>query len=69
MQDLIKMLDGLNDLVEDKSELRAMGLTEEEVEGYEQFFCEHYFTEIRPWQLCMNMNVNNAKQNKLNGTN
>jgi DNA primase len=52
----------------DKDELRAMGLTEEEVEGYEQFFCEHYFTEIRPWQLCMNMNVKNVKQNRSNGT-
>ena len=69
MRNLVEMLDGLNDLVEDKSELRALGLTEEEVEGYEEFFYEHYFTEIRPWLSCMTIPVGNAGQHKLGGIN
>ena len=40
---LLRYLDAANDLIKDKLELREIGLLEEEVEGYEEFFFSNYF--------------------------
>ena len=43
---LLTYLLAANELVSDKEERRAMGLSEEEIEGYEEFFLAEYFPGI-----------------------
>lgn len=43
MWEFLKYLDSSSELIEDKADLRHMGLTEEELEGYEEFFHRNYF--------------------------
>ena len=40
---LLLYLDAADELDRDKSELRHIGLTEEEISGYEEFFFRNYF--------------------------
>ena len=46
MWSVIQYLEASNELVEDKANLRYMGLTEEELEGYEEFFFESYYPKM-----------------------
>ena len=41
--DLLKYLEAVDELVEDRASLRHLGLTEEEIDGYEEFFYKNYF--------------------------
>jgi len=40
---LLKYLQAADELLQDKMDLREFGLTEEELEGYEDFFINEYF--------------------------
>lgn len=40
---LLRYLDAADELIRDKTELREAGLSEEEVEGYEEFYFDEYF--------------------------
>lgn len=43
----LKYLEAADELVTDKAELRGLGLTEEEVQGYEEYFLENYFPTVQ----------------------
>ena len=43
MWTLIKHLEAVDELIEDRASLRHMGLSEEEIDGYEEFFFRNYF--------------------------
>lgn len=44
--ELLEYLDAANELINDKEDLRKLGLTEEEVEGYAEFFHDRYFPTV-----------------------
>lgn len=43
---LIQYLEVQNEILEDRDNLRYQGLTEEELDGYEEFFFENYFPHM-----------------------
>ena len=43
MWNLLKHLEAADELLEDRACLRYMGLSEEEIDGYEEFFFKNYF--------------------------
>lgn len=50
MRGLVDFLAAADELLEEKEELRKLGLTEEEIAGYEEFFAENFY--IRPlWSI------------------
>lgn len=68
MRDLFAMLE----IIKDQQELREWGLTEEEIEGYLEFFIDNYeLTQVdsdrRKKCLSVNTNVRNAEKSRRNG--
>jgi hypothetical protein len=43
---LIQYLKASTELLDDKESLRLQGLTEEELDGYEEFFFENYYPNM-----------------------
>lgn len=68
MRDLFAMLE----IIKDQQELREWGLTEEEIEGYLEFFIDNYeLTQVdsdrRRKCLSANTNVRNVEKSRRNG--
>jgi len=56
LRQLVAFLQAQNELLDDKAALRKLGLTEEEIQGYEEFFAENFF--ISPlWGIKNGSNV------------
>ena len=56
LRKLIELLETADEIIQEKAQLRQLGLTEEEIAGYEEFYVENFHVE-RLWSVKHGNNV------------